>query len=63
MTPYQREELENVGRQARKAKTILEGPVIKDSEIDRLLDITISILDQVERIKKNEKAQDSASGH
>lgn len=67
MTPYQSEELENIGRQAKKGKAMMER-LLHELNAERALgsrtlDVFLSILDQVERIKNDNKAQDSIAGH
>jgi hypothetical protein len=76
MTPYQSEELENIRRQASKGKRLAEDHIKLDDEdgnyrlvmldkkaIGRIVDVYVNILDQVERIKNENKAKDSPTGH
>lgn len=66
MTPCQNEELENIRRTAERGKALVERKgmhVQRPPSSAEYLDLFIHIMDTVERIKNDNKAQDSIAGH
>jgi len=62
MTNFQSEELENIRRTAERGKGLLEEHY-SEYPMPHALDCLIHILDTVERIKNDNKAQDSIAGY